>query len=387
MPPPPANLASYLAPDGAPWRCERLDLLQAELAGCTADDLPALHAALEPHDRLWLVARRLWGLMSRIPSAGEPAAERRVWSAAEVCAASAYTAKDLRACLDGLAGLAGPVIAARRGQAEAQAAALPARREAFKPELDLEKAEREDHAFLDEHDLGFVQFTDERQRRWFANRLRSMKKLFQVPGTRETARSLALAELELRDAQQARSELPKTSDDDHKKGAIAAAASRLAKAQANVTELTEKLHETAEWFFGVEGVTMGYSLAKVIEAHERYGASGDTVMFAGLWTATDIQVLHRLSEQSAGMPGLEIGFRPGLNAHLTDARAGIFNPKWRSRYPVSLLGKMDNAYRAAFVAAHKESGDPLPDLLKDGPAGEYPPLVVPEEPKQEEAKA
>ncbi len=134
------------------------------------------------------------------------------------------------------------------------------------------------------------------------------------------------------------------------------------------------LQKTAPWFFAVDGLNLRGCIAEIIEGWQRWKVSEDGVMLATIWTATDIQILHRASVQSLAVPGLQIGMRAGLTAFLAEARLSLFNPRFRSLFPHKRLAAMDAGYRDGYLKAFADSGDPLPDLLKDGPEGEHEPL-------------
>ena len=94
------------------------------------------------------------------------------------------------------------------------------------------------------------------------------------------------------------------------------------------------------------------------------------IVFDGLYTAYEMQAELRESEQ------LPSGYRPGWVAAVLEARAGLFDPNFRRTMKNSYCKILDMAFQAAAKAYNERWGIKLPDLLKEGPDGEYPRIIL-----------
>jgi hypothetical protein len=53
------------------------------------------------------------------------------------------------------------------------------------------------------------------------------------------------------------------------------------------------------------------------------------------------------------------------------AGAGLWNPNWRNQFKPNQLKKLEAGFRAGVAAMSEELAETAPDLLADGPEGEY----------------
>jgi hypothetical protein len=67
----------------------------------------------------------------------------------------------------------------------------------------------------------------------------------------------------------------------------------------------------------------------------------------------------------------EVRYRAGLVLYLNQAKANLFNPKFKSEYPNRVFKQLDEAFKAVARHVGDESGEHVPDLTKEGPEGEY----------------
>jgi len=352
----------YTDDAGVPWRCDRADRISAIIPEFepAPDKLAKLHALLLPHAQLFTVARRIWGLVPVIPSADEPEDNLRTWGELELCNAIGVDRAGFSTIWESIRGLwlsncrSTPAVVV-------EAPAAPAREE-----LDLEGDQIQ--ALLKEQGFLAIKFESTDEKEWFTKRLAELRKLLEISGTRGLGRQLLLTELEQRRADAA--VFSSTLSDKEIKER------RAWRDQVRDTylELTAQLDNVASWFFNVGGVNFKNCLSEVIAGHQAFQQSGDAAMLDGIFTATEIQVLHRMSTQSSdpNKSPAPIQYRAGLVAYLQAAKVGVLQSGWKSGIPHSMLAKMDRAYAAAFAEAAKSSDDPIPDLLKTGEVGEYP---------------
>ena len=62
----------------------------------------------------------------------------------------------------------------------------------------------------------------------------------------------------------------------------------------------------------------------------------------------------------------EAQYRAGLVVYLNAAKAGLWDPHWRSQFKPIQLKRLDAAWRAAGDAISEEMKEKLPDLEGDG---------------------
>jgi len=334
---------------GKPWRVERPAELLGEFSLAEAD-LPAFHAvACRQSAAAWRILRRLYGVqpLGFSDASAVDAEDMRLWSIPELTAALGITRKQLQA---ELASISGAWKSARARQAPAPAPAAPVSGAAAAGMLDL----RSDAQLLAVH--GLAEAAPPHLRGWLMERVTEMRKVLDQPNLQMFGRELILTELALRQLTP---------------GVKGYASDRKELLELYQSQL-EQLQALAPWAGAVAGgVKLSGALADLTRAFCEYQSTGDTRLADGIFTATEIRIELRRSEQ---LP--EPRYRPGLVAHLNSAREGLFDPTWKPPFKNHELARVDKAFAAALIAAHEASGaPPIPNLESTGPSGEYEPVL------------
>lgn len=128
-----------------------------------------------------------------------------------------------------------------------------------------------------------------------------------------------------------------------------------------------ELDKIAPWM-GAVGSKLGFVgvVSDIVRGYQQYHATGKTALLDGIFTATEVQCELKRSKQ---LP--EARYRAGLVTFLNEAKANLWDPKWKSAFTAQQLRAMDRAFRATLAVAMDEQGAKLPDLESDGPDGEY----------------
>jgi hypothetical protein len=136
---------------------------------------------------------------------------------------------------------------------------------------------------------------------------------------------------------------------------------------ADYDKALTRLLEECPWASQLAGkYALRASLSEITEGIQRYQSKGDNRLVDGLFTAAEIQLLMHRSVQSPTP-----NYRMGAVIYLLEAKAGLWDPNWQTQFKDAQLGRLDRAFQAALVAAGNESGEHVPDLMKDGVEGEY----------------
>lgn len=353
------RIREYVGPGAQAWRCSRYDLATAEM-GCELN-LAEFHAAVEGDARRWLIARRLFGMGPLLPPQGTDPDDLRVWSREELAATLALTAGQLRQELDAIRGLA-----TRAKSDEVRAEKIELLREieelTFKETVFLAKHGFEESTFLL---TGREAVENRTERDWFGARVEQWDKLLEHPVAGALARQALLNELQLRRADAAIAKLPFGGKE----------YSGYLKIKMSIEETyqhqLEQLDELAPWAGAIRGHMAFRGMASDLIQAIANSKRGDEALVDGIFTTVELQILTRRSLQAP-----EPQYRAGLVVYLNAAKAGLWNPDWRSQFTNGQLKKLDTAWAAAAAAAGDLAGERLVDLEADGPAGEYDPLFV-----------
>ena len=358
LPKPLPGLVEYKV-DGVLWRCNRFDLLAAEFPITAPDQLPTFQGVAMGRERAWLIVRRLFGMQPVVPPASTAMEDMRPWQREELAADLGLTRAQMQAELDAV-----------RGAWVGVAKSAPA------PEAPAPKAAaREEFLFADDDLLtrhGFtMRFGSVDERNWFAQRVRDYEKVLNEKFASVLARNALMTELRIYqlDAFLNDTEKCKTGESSWK-----ANLKLRQELDGNYQDLLKQIRDLCPWAGAVAGkFAFAGVMSDVTKAIQEYAARNDTRLVDGIFTATEIQVeCHR----SVQVP--DPRYRAGLVTYLNAAKAGLWDPNWKPAFEFSLLRRIDAGWKAGFVAAGDESGEKLPDLEQDGPAGEYDSLKLPE---------
>lgn len=381
--------------DGVLWRCERLDLLRAEVPGLTVEQLPAFCAAVSRAERPWLVVRRLFGLRPLTPAATDQPEDLRVWGRAELEVTLGVTRKQLQAELDAARGAwqaaqtVATELAAATGAVAAKAQAAKAA--AFSGELELEADEDRLRRILEQYDFPHEWFEVEersaeanrRERRWFCQRVQDFAKLLALPQVAESGRRLLLMELRLR----RRDELLFAGGENligskARKDFLSA----LAADDEEYRKTLEQVQAVAGWFFSINNALNAKgSVGELLRGLQEWYGQGKTDWLAAYATMTDAVIAPGLVDgwftaeelQTLNRPHVEVAepqYRLSLALYAQMVKASVWDPKWESKFPPRLWACLDAGFREGFMAAWKKEGLELPNLLREGPDGEHLPL-------------
>lgn len=351
-----------------PWRVERWDLVEAEIPGITVADLPRLHAALAPHPRQWLVARRLWGIQPLIPTQTINPDDLITLAAPELAEMLAVPVKQIAAELSAVRALAKAALAGEpepepEGEFRAPLSAAP------DGNLTLDLG---DTALFSRYDVVVPSDTDDRH--WLAKRVGEWRKVLDQPQAKPLALAALDTMLQLRRIQREMATV-KVGEKSYP------GLSRLKVDNEEALRRTmEQLDAIVPYFGMIAGKVSFHGVAAdIILGHQEYTRDGTTRLVDGIFTITEVEVLLRRSVQRP-----EVQYRAGWVAYLNEARANLWNPQWQPRSDHRLLRRMDTGFAAAITAALNEDGVRVPDLLSDDPVdGEYPPLTMETELKGE----
>lgn len=347
---------------GTPWVCNHFDELAGEFETVTPELLPRFHQAASLNERRWRYVRRIFGLRPVIPPADISEDDLRDWTREELCKADGVTRSQLKQELDAVRGV---WVAFLKTSAPAAVEPEPEKPKAT-PTYELNLA---DDPLLKEFNFR-VKFADATERDWFVAKVRDFETVLREKMVSGLAHSACLTALRLHRLSyrldtyeekhiggkewKADYELTNKITDEYNRQLkqildLCPAASHLAGKMAfqpMISTITQALMEA------------------VTDPQQR--------LIDGLFTALEIQVLHRISVQAPD-PQYRLGWVVGMNA----SRAGLFDPNWKCPYPEKFMACVTKAYNATFVAASQEAGLPVPDLLADGEKGEYAPIVPP----------
>lgn len=347
-------LIEYRA-DGELWRCNRFDLLAAEMP-VKADQLPAFHGVAITKARGWLIVRRLFGMQPVIPPASMDLDDLRIWQREELRESLSLTRAQLQAELDAVRG-------AWLGVLKTMAPPVPA------PE---KREHREEFVFTDDDLLqrfGFtMRFTNMAERAWFTQRVRDWEKVLNEKFATVLARNALMTELRI-------FQLDSFLNDPEKCKTGESNWTNSLKLRQTLDENYQgqisQIKELCPWAGAVAGkFAFNAVLSDISRAVQEYSARNDTRLIDGIFTATEILVECRYSVQAP-----EPRYRAGLIVYLNAAKAGLWDRHWQPPFEFPVLKRLDAAWKATALAA----GEPtkIPDLEQDGPAGEYDDLKLP----------
>lgn len=373
-------------PNGGPepWRVLAFSDLAGELGLKPEPDWPKAmawaHGVIESMPRAWMLARRLYGIVPVIVDAGMDPADVRQWRRSDLQAHLGITPAQMRAEIEAVAALL-----ARRSEElrpdEAPEPEPPAKDEdlfaASQRQLALTDKSLEDIGFPHSiHEYEGASDGDKRlEREELRRRVDEWQQILAHPMARVLGRQALLNEMLLRRTERFLMRLDPASQTFRQTTAT----------KANLESAYEgqllQLDEIFPWR-GLAGGRTSFrgSLAETIEAVRRVRASDDYSLVDGIHTAAEVQILMRQSHQ---MP--QARYRLGQAVHILAAIEGLMDPKWRPFYGERTLKKLDHIGRRLIEEARAAIDEPLPDLTREGPEGEYEDLPSPT-PNESETK-
>ena len=366
------RLAAYVV-GGVRWQVKRLDLAAAEFAGLAAAHLADWHAALcgVGSERGWLVCRRLFGVMPEAVDLGRSnPADFQVWDRAELARELGCQVKDLGGELEALRGVwqatqdrRGKLNAAELAQASAAAAAGAdgGKPREWRETLDLGRVP----PVLREFGFGYMQFRDQDEREWFAERVETFRKILEHDFAQGLGKQALELEKRIRGFNIVLEAMPIGCEAKAEFRDLLRLKSGL---EGQYEGVVDKILEVCPFARQVSGgVTFHGVLTEVTKAYQEYMADGDRRLVDGMFTASDVQVLLR-QHTHVKPPRYRLGLVMQVNA----ARAGLWDPHWTSPFTAADLGRLDRAFAAALEEARLLAGVELVDLEQDGAGGEYP---------------
>lgn len=365
-----ASIQEYRALDGD-WRIGRWELFSAEL-GVAAARLPEFHAWVSRSPRAWTIVRRLFAVMPLVVPLGGDPDDFRPWSRSELCAALGISEPALGLELE----------AVRSGWSKLDAPRTQPEPEAEPPKLGQIELVSSDDDLLREFGFPVELFSGpdadaaRADKVWFCQRVREWERLLRDRNASRLAVQALIKDLRLRRAniKLVRDEMKSSASEDMERKrmtAIRDLSESIRAMERDYQEQIEALQELAPWF-NVTGkqVTVTGSIGEMIKAIQEYESRGDTKLIDGIFSALEIQVMTRTSQQ---VPTPQ--YRAGWVTYLNASKGWLWDPDARSEFKQEDLARLDRAWKDSVQAYNDRAGVPLPDLEADGPDSEYPKLV------------
>lgn len=358
---PPVALVEYKV-SGIPWRCNHFDQLAAEVGLTHIDQLPLFHDQASTNERPWMIVRRLFGIQPVLPSASYNLDDLREWERKELCEALGITRAQIAEELAVVRGAWDKIKPQEKPKVEEKKSEAPADELHF-PEEEVFKK----YGFKAKMGL------DMEQRAWFAGRIQDYAKLLNEPVTAGLAHNALMTELQTRQFDDYFSDPL-----NNRIGTNDWRANLKARQDMDKTyrEQTDQILKQAPWASAIAGkYAFAGVLSDITKAIQDYQGRGDTRLVDGMFTAMEIRIEMRRSVQTPAPR-----YRASLPVHVSSAKAGLWDPNWESPFTNPELKRLDKAWTETMTAALREDAVPLPDLVKEGPEGEY------EELRKEEVK-
>lgn len=202
---------------------------------------------------------------------------------------------------------------------------------------------------------------------WFADRLDQLRKAFDESMSSGLARMAVLNELYLRRIDDQLTLLAPDSD------TFADLLKKKNSIEENYQSQWKQLEEICPFVKSINNrMSFNGTMGEIIQGYQKFKTNGDNSVLDGLFTAFELQVEMRSSIQAP-----EPRYRPGLVAAIQEAKASMFDPKWKRTVPDKVYRVMDETCKAIY-AKMVESGEIFqPDLAGDGPTSEYEELMRP----------
>jgi hypothetical protein len=378
MPKNKAKPLEYTAPNRHPYKIE-LPAKLMDLFGITEADLPLWHAFMVQRPEPWRLVRMLHGINPVLPNLDGDTHVVRVFTRQEVLKDRGWKLPTFNEYLDSVVELwrsrpearppdPAPVAVPEATQGSTVDASAP------EPATPADEP-RDDMATIQA--FGFspaifeLEDRDEVQQqseiRWFASRLRELKKMFDEPMATGLARQAIINEMLLRRCDDQMTRLSPRNKE------FSAIQSTKIEIEKVYQDQWSQLEEICPFVKAITNkVSFSASLSDVIEGWKQYRANGRNDLVDGLHNFYGLQILMRASTQEPTPR-----YRPGWVLACLEARDGLFDPNFKRKLPNHLLAALDSGLAAAHAQLVEEGKIKLTDLELEGPAGEYPPLVDP----------
>jgi hypothetical protein len=206
-----------------------------------------------------------------------------------------------------------------------------------------------------------------REQQAFYNRVAELKRVFDEPMAKETARQALINEMLVRriDSELLRMDVtkPKFSD------------LRATKKEIEETLLRQwsEIEKVCPFVKGaINKQTAVGAFSDLVRGLQELAIDGTHVLLDGIDTNYELQTLFHESEQ------LPMHYRFGWVVYILQARAGLFDPNWRNKIPMRILRILDAAFPAMAKIINEKCDVKLPDLVREGKEGEYADIVLSE---------
>lgn len=202
--------------------------------------------------------------------------------------------------------------------------------------------------------------------RWLASRVKELEKVFLDPNAKSVVRQAVINEMFIRRIDDAMAQTPILD-----KAFWAYQESKQAMEQIYARQW-DQLREICPEIRAKEAkLNFAGVFSEIIEAVRKYRAEGNNEIVDGMFTALEIQVLMRSSQQAEG----RVQYRPDIVACVNEARRALWDPKFSSRLDPRTLSLFAAGFHRGVAEFTLATGLALPDL--ESKAGEYPMLFVP----------
>jgi len=361
--PPPVLVEYFVAATAERWRIERYDLLVAEF-NVRQEHLAIFHDVASCNPRTFKIICRLFGIRPVVPPTDYDTEDLRLWGRQELCEAFGITVSKLG---DELNAMKGAWIAAvkRMNQTRVLASVTndnpsTSLNEQQRVEL-LKRFRFSERMFQLE---GRDETDSESERIWFCQRIEDWKKLLEQPMAEMLTRQLLLKELDLERIRFRLCTLDPTEKE------YARLQDILGEKEKEYQEMWDQLNHA----FPIAALIAKRAeitgvLSDVIKGVQEYKSDANNATLDGLFTFLEIQVLLRQSEQ---VP--EPAYRFGYVTFVNEAMQFLWDQKWQSVIPHSILKKLDAGFREAVMRVSSEQDEHHPNIESN--EGEYAPLVA-----------
>lgn len=368
----PAPASLDYTPRGSvdPWRVLAFSDLAGDLGLKPDPDwtgaMEWAHGVIESSPRAWMLARRLYGIVPVIIEPGMDSADVRQWRRSDLQAHLGLTPAQMRAEIEAVAALLARRSEELRPDEEPIPEPLRADDDLFaisQRQLELTDKSLEEIGFPHSiHDYEGATDGDRRaEREELRRRVEEWQQILADPMARILGRQALLNEMLLRRTERFLMRLDPAS------ATFRQTSNTKANLEAAYQRQLLELDEIFPWR-GLAGGKVSFrgSIAELIEAVRKVKASADYSLVDGIHTAAEVQILMRQSHQ---MP--QARYRLGQAVHILSAIEGLMDPRWRPFYGERTLKKLDHLGRRLIDEARAAIDEPLPDLMRDGPEGEY----------------
>lgn len=340
------------------------DTLSVEMDGLLVEDLPEFHTAVAVHPRSWQIVRWLFGVCSQRMKMADDPEDFRIWSWEEVMAKLGLTRPKLRDEVDNVRGIwkSARKIAVK----EAMLLDAPKPKSAPSPDGNFELQ------FPDENLLKKYGYTslnlslDDKE--WFVGRVSAMKDVLKNPMAEGVARGALDTELRIRRASRVLSNKEQAEENYAGTKEWRDAVKFINDLQDNYQKAITKLDEWVDWAgLGQDKMKFQAQVTTINKAIQEYQSRGDTKLIDGVHTLGEVSILCRRSVQDP-----EPRYRASMAMHVAMAKQGCYDPNWQCPIPHALFKRWDQTWREVYLRKAIDEAEALPDLMADGPAGEYP---------------